>query len=49
VVAIPAVLIATWRRNVVSEQPQRPGLPTLEQRAFAKDASSEAEHELAPG
>jgi hypothetical protein len=44
-IVIPAVLIATWRRNVVSELPRR----TLEQRALAQNASSEAEHDLTPG
>jgi len=48
-IIIPAVLIATWRRNVVSELPRRPVRSPLEQRASAQNTSSEAEHELTPG
>jgi hypothetical protein len=48
-IMIPAVLIATWRRNVVSELPLPPGRPTLEQRPSTRYASSGAGHELTPG
>jgi hypothetical protein len=48
-IMIPAVLIATWRRNVVSDLPLPPGRPALEQRPLARYASSEAGHELTPG
>jgi hypothetical protein len=48
-IVIPAVLIVTWRRNVVSELPLPPGRQTREQRAPAQNASSDAGHELTPG
>jgi hypothetical protein len=48
-IMIPAVLIATWRRNVVSELPLPPGRPTLEQRPSTRYASSGAGHELTQG
>jgi hypothetical protein len=43
---VPAVLIATWRRNVVSELPLPPGWQALEQRASAQNASTEARRSL---
>jgi hypothetical protein len=48
-IIIPAVLIATWRRNVVSELPLPRGRQTRDQRAPAQNASSDAGHELTPG
>lgn len=48
-IIIPAVLIATWRRNVVSELPLPPGRLTREQRAPAQNASADAGRELTPG
>jgi hypothetical protein len=38
-IIIPAVLIATWRRNVVSELPPPPGWQTPEQRTPVADTS----------
>jgi hypothetical protein len=48
-IMIPAVLIATWRRNVVSALPSPRGRQTRDQRAPAQNVSSDAGHELTPG
>ncbi|GAA4707747.1 hypothetical protein GCM10023215_56000 [Pseudonocardia yuanmonensis] len=48
-IIIPAVLIATWRRNVVSELPPPPGRQPREQGVPAQTASSDTGHELTPG